>query len=336
MAARTSSRSTLEPTDETDELPWGEKPDEESFLGAYRTMLLIRKLELATQRAFEKGQVHGTTHLCIGQEAVPVGVCAALEPTDQVVGTYRGHGLALAKGTDPAALFAEMMGRVGGTCGGRSGSMNIIDRSVGLMGCYGIVGGSIGAVIGLGLAARTADRVAVAHFGDGAVNQAYFAECLNFAAVYDLPVVFVCENNRYGEFTPMEAVTAGGDLARRAAVFEIETAQVDGNDVRAVRAAAEVAVQRARAGAGPSFLECATYRHLGHSRSDPGTYRPEEEVKAWKERDPLDYARRHMTAMFGLDEEAIAKIDAGVDAEVQSALEAALAQPYPESPEEWS
>ncbi|MCL4286014.1 MAG: thiamine pyrophosphate-dependent dehydrogenase E1 component subunit alpha [Thermoleophilia bacterium] len=332
MAARTK-QATAEPAEA---LPWGDSADLEDFAAAYRRMLLIRKFELATQRAFEKGQVHGTTHLCIGQEAVPVGVCAALEPGDQVVGTYRGHGLALAKGTDPTALFAEMMGRAGGTCGGRAGSMNIIDRPIGLMGCYGIVGGSIAAAIGLGLAGRGSGRVAVADFGDGAVNQAYFAECVNFVAVYDLPVVFVCENNGYGEFTAMEAVTAGGDLCRRAEAFGVATAKVDGNDVRAVRAAAEPAVVRARAGEGPTFLECATYRHLGHSRSDPGTYRPADEVRAWKEeRDPLDRARAHLGETFGHSEDEIAAVDSDVDAEISAALEAALAQPYPEPPEEW-
>lgn len=331
------SRTKQAPAAPSEPLPWGEPADREDFTAAYRQMLLIRGFELATQRAFEKGQVHGTTHLCIGQEAVPVGVCAALEPGDQVVGTYRGHGLALAKGTDPARLLAEMMGRAGGTCGGRAGSMNVVDRSIGLMGCYGIVGGSIAAATGLGLAARSSGRVVVADFGDGAINQAYFAECVNFAAVYDLPVIFVCENNGYGEFTAMEAVTAGGDLCQRAAAFGITTAKVDGNDVRAVRAAAEPAVARARSGGGPTFLECATYRHLGHSRSDPGTYRPADEVKHWKEeRDPLDRARAHLGGAFGLSEGEIAAVDADVDADIAAALEAALAQPYPDPPEEWS
>jgi len=336
MAARTSEVAA-DGDKAAVSLPWCEPDDLDGFVAAYRRMLLIRKFEVATQRAFEKGQVHGTTHLCIGQEAVPVGVCLALEPSDHVVGTYRGHGLALAKGTDPTALFAEMMGRAGGTCGGRAGSMNIVDRPIGLMGCYGIVGGSIAAAIGLGLAARSTGRVAVADFGDGAVNQAYFAECVNFAAVYALPVIFVCENNLYGEFTPMEAVTAGDDLCRRADAFGIATAKVDGNDVRTVRAATELAVARARAQEGPTFLECATYRHFGHSRSDPGTYRPADEVKEWKEkRDPLDRARAHLSATFDLSVDEIAAVDSNVDAEIAAALEAALAQAYPEPPEEWS
>ena len=184
-------------------------------------MLLIRLFETEMQRLFLKGEVHGTTHLCAGQEAVPVGVCSALEADDYLAGTYRGHGHALAKGTDPDALLAEMLGRATGVCGGRAGSMNVIDVEHGLVGCFGIVGGSIAAATGAALTAKRQGRVAVAMFGDGATNQGYFHECLNFAKVLALPVVFVCENNFYGEFTPMLKVTAGGDIAARAAAYGI-------------------------------------------------------------------------------------------------------------------
>src|ERR687885_1329288 len=211
-------------------------------------MVLTRFFEQEMHRLFLKGEVHGTTHLAAGQEAIPVGICQVLRPDDYLAGTYRGHGHALAKGSDPEGMVAEILGRATGTCGGRSGSMNVIDRERGLVGCYGIVGGSIAAATGAGLSAKRQGRVAVAFFGDGATNQAYFHECLNFAAVQALPTVFVCENNLYGEFTPMAAVTAGGDIAGRAKADGMPGAVVDGNDVWAVREAAVEAVDRARAG----------------------------------------------------------------------------------------
>src|SRR5918911_251999 len=190
-----------------------------AFVERYGRMLLIRLFEQEMHRLFLRGEVHGTTHLSAGQEAVAVGVCSALEPDDYVAGTYRGDGHALAKGTDPAALAAEMLGRATGVCGGRSGSMNVVDVEHGLVGCFGIVGGSIAAAVGAAMSARRQGRVAGAFFGDGATNHGYFHECLNFAAVLALPAVFVCENNFYGEFTPMAQVTAGADIARRAMAF---------------------------------------------------------------------------------------------------------------------
>src|SRR5687767_6165683 len=245
----------------------GESPAE--YLDRYGRMRLIRRFEQEIHRLFLKGEVHGTTHLSAGQEAVPVGVCSALEPDDYVAGTYRGHGHALAKGTHPEALAAEMLGRATGVCGGRAGSMNVIDIEHGLVGCYGIVGGSIAAATGAALSAKRQGRVAVAFFGDGATNQAYFHECLNFAVVHALPVVFVCENNFYGEFTPMQKVTGGRDIAARGAGYGIRSALVDGNDLWAVEAAAREAVARARGEHTPTLLECQTYRHYGHSKSDP-------------------------------------------------------------------
>jgi acetoin:2,6-dichlorophenolindophenol oxidoreductase subunit alpha len=296
------------------------------WLDAYGRMLLIRHFENEMQRLFLKGEVHGTTHLAAGQEAVPVGVCLALEPGDYAAGTYRGHGHALAKGTDPAALAAEMLGRAGGVCGGRAGSMNVIDLSHGLVGCYGIVGGSIAAATGAALSAKRQGRVAVAFFGDGATNQAYFHECLNFAVVHSLPAVFVCENNFYGEFTPMQKVTGGRDIAGRGSAYGIASALVDGNDLWAVEGAAREAVARARGEHAPTLLECQTYRHYGHSKSDPATYRPKEEVERWLERDPLKIARDRLVAM-GADVEA-AERDAREA--MDRAVEAALASPYPE------
>ena len=299
------------------------------YLDSYGRMLLIRLFEEEIQRLFLKGEVHGTTHLAAGQEAIPVGVCQTLEPDDYLAGTYRGHGHALAKGTEPEGMVAEMLGRASGTCGGRSGSMNVIDRARGLVGCYGIVGGSIAAASGAALSAKRQGRVAVALFGDGATNQAYFFECLNFAKVYDLPAVFVCENNWYGEFTPMQQVTAGANIAKRAEPFDIPARVVDGNDLFAVVEAARDAVDRARAGGGPTLLECQTYRHYGHSKSDPATYRPPQEVERWLERDPLTIARARLVAE-GVAEDAIDAVEENTRAELEAAVEAALAAPYPD------
>jgi TPP-dependent pyruvate/acetoin dehydrogenase alpha subunit len=292
-------------------------------------MLLIRLFETEMQRLFLKGEVHGTTHLCAGQEAVPVGVCSALEPDDYLAGTYRGHGHALAKGTDPDALLAEMLGRATGVCGGRAGSMNVIDVEHGLVGCFGIVGGSIAAATGAALAAKRQQRVAVAMFGDGATNQGYFHECLNFAKVLALPAVFVCENNFYGEFTPMLKVTGGGDIASRAAAYDIPARTVDGNDVWSVREAALEAVGRAREGGGPTLLECQTYRHHGHSKSDPAKYRPPEEVERWLARDPLNVAKARLTKL-GVSEQEISEVEEATKARIEHAVASALAAPYPD------
>jgi acetoin:2,6-dichlorophenolindophenol oxidoreductase subunit alpha len=304
-----------------------------AYLEAYGRMLLIRTFEQSMHRLFLDGEVHGTTHLAAGQEAVPVGVCMALDAEDYVAGTYRGHGHALAKGTDPDALIAEMLGRATGVCGGRSGSMNVIDLEHGLVGCYGIVGGSIAAATGAALSAKRQGRVAAAFFGDGATNQGYFHECLNFAAVAALPAVFVCENNLYGEFTPMAAVTAGVDIAGRAKAYGMPAAVVDGNDVWAVHEVAQEAADRARAGGGPTLLECRTYRHYGHSKADPGKYRPKEEVEHWLGRDPLPRARERLLAE-GVSEQDVAAVEEDVKARMERAVANATAAPYPDPSEE--
>jgi TPP-dependent pyruvate/acetoin dehydrogenase alpha subunit len=303
------------------------------WLERYGRMLTIRLFEGEMHRLFLKGEVHGTTHLSSGQEAVPVGVCSALEPNDYVTGTYRGHGHALAKGTDPEPLAAEMLGRATGVCGGRAGSMNVIDLEHGLIGCFGIVGGSIGAATGAALTAKRQGGVAAAFFGDGAANQGYFHECLNFAAVQELPMLFVCENNFYGEFTPMQKVTAGGEIAARGAAYAVASKVVDGNDVFAVHAAAREAVERARSGRGPTLLECQTYRHYGHSKSDPAKYRPPEEVEKWLARDPLTIAKAKLEEL-GASESDIQAVEEEMQARMDRAIEAALAASYPDPAEE--
>jgi TPP-dependent pyruvate/acetoin dehydrogenase alpha subunit len=298
-------------------------------LALYRRMVLIRRFEDTVQVLFQRGEVPGTTHLYSGQEAVATGVASILEPHDRVAGTYRGHGHALSLGVDPQALLDEMLGRASGVCGGRAGSMNVIDLAHGLMGCYGIVGGSIGAATGAALALKRSGGVAVAYFGEGATNQGYFHECLNFAKVHNLPVLYVCENNLYGEFTPMEDVTAGRILAR-AQTLELPAETIDGNDLWAVRAAAAAAVARARDGGGPQFIEALTYRFVGHSRSDPGAYRKPGELDAWRQRDPLKLTRagileRHAEA----DEAQLDATDAEVERQIEQMIAAGLAAPFP-------
>jgi TPP-dependent pyruvate/acetoin dehydrogenase alpha subunit len=308
-------------------------PTREALLERYGRMLLIRQFETEIHRLFLKGEVHGTTHLYAGQEAVAVGVCSVLAEGDWVAGTYRGHGHCLASGTDPEKLLAEMFGRATGVCGGRAGSMNVVDLEHGMIGCFGIVGGSIAAATGAALTAKRTGSVAVAFFGDGATNQAYFHECLNFAAAAKLPAVFVCENNFYGEFTPMQDVTAGADIAGRAAAYAMPAAVVDGNDLWAVVDAAREAIDRARSGGGPTLLEMQTYRHYGHSKSDPATYRPKEEVERWLDRDPLKLARARLLEE-GIAEDEIAAAEEQIRAQLDEAVANALAAPYPDPAED--
>jgi TPP-dependent pyruvate/acetoin dehydrogenase alpha subunit len=294
----------------------------------YRRMLLIRGFEDRVQSLFLRGEVYGTTHLYSGQEAVAVGFASVLEADDRVACTYRGHGHLLAMGTDPEGLLAELLGRETGVNGGRAGSMNVVDPEHGVLGCYGIVGGSIAAATGAGLALRGTGSVAVAYFGDGTTNQAYFFECLNFAKVFELPVVYVCENNGYGEYTPFEAVTPGG-IVPRAAVFELPTTELDGMDVRAVRTTAREIVDRVRRGGGPEFVEARTYRFVGHSRSDPGKYRPDGELDRWRERDPLVVAAALLRDELGMSEESLARVAEDVDGELDRIERSALAAPFP-------
>jgi len=303
--------------------------DAAEALELYRRVRLIRRFEETVQALFLRGEVHGTTHLYVGQEAVATGVGAVLGPHDRVAATYRGHGHALSIGVDPQALLDEMLGRASGICGGRAGSMNVIDRQRGLIGSFGIIGGSMSAATGAALALRRTGGVAVAYFGDGATNHGYFHECLNFAAVNALPVLFVCENNLYGEFTPWEDVTAG-QIIDRPRALGIDAVQVDGMDVFAVRDAAAKAVAKARAGRGPVFLEALTYRFVGHSRSDPAKYRKPGELDTWKARDPLIVAAAALSERFGLSADDIAAADASVDEQMEAAAERALAAPYPE------
>ena len=302
--------------------------DQQTILALYRRMHLVRAFEDRVQSLFLKGHVHGTTHLCSGQEATEVGVTSLLREGDRVGGTYRGHGHALGLGLEPQKLMDELLGRATGVCGGRAGSMNVIDVEHGLLGCYGIVGGSIAAATGAALALRDTGNVAVAFFGDGAINQAYFYECLNFAKVFSLPALYVCENNVYGEYTRSADVTAGTAMGR-VETMEIDAQVVDGNDLWAVREAAGSALDRVRAGEGPAFIESLTYRFVGHSRSDPGKYRPEGELDSWRERDPLVVARTRLIEE-GVTAEELDALEAEVAAELDEVEAAALAAPFPD------
>jgi len=271
--------------------------DVATLLGWYEQMAVIRGTEKAAHDLFLRGLVKGTTHLAAGHEAVAVGASAVLRPDDYVFATYRGHHHAIARGATPEGCLAELMQRRTGVCRAKGGSMHLTQADHGMLGSYAIVGAHLPMAAGAAWSAqlRGTGQVAVAFFGDGATNIGAFHEALNLASVWKLPVVFVCENNRYMEYTPIDSVTSvPNPAADRAAANGMPGVLVDGNDVVAVRDAMSVAVHRARSGGGPSVLEALTYRHFGHSRTDPGTYRPAEEVQEWLARDPLLVARRRL------------------------------------------
>ena len=302
----------------------------ETGLRMYRAMLEIRGFEDRVYDLFAQGKVAGSTHLGQGQEAVSVGACFALRPDDLMVCTYRGHAACLAKGIGLRAALAEILGRATGCCGGKGGSMHLTDVAVGAMGSFAIVGAGIPVAAGLAWGAqhRGSGQVTLCFFGDGAANIGAFHEGLNLASVWKLPVVFVCENNLYGEYTPIADTTPVADLAVRAAAYAMPGEIVDGNDVEAVHATVAEAVGRARHGDGPTLVEAKTYRHKGHSRGDPAKYRPPGELEAWLERDPITRLRRRLldTGVAAGDVEGVA---AEVQAAVAEAEAAALADPYP-------
>ena len=302
--------------------------DLELYTGIYRRMLLIRGFEDLVQSLFLKGEVYGTTHLYSGQEAVATGVASLLEERDRVAATYRGHGHALALGVDPQALLNEMLGRASGINGGRAGSMNVNSPADRLIGSFGIVGGSIAAATGAALALkRTTGGVAVAYFGDGAMNQGYVFECLNFCQVQKLPVLLVCENNGYGEYTAFQSVTAG-EIRARAEVMGVSAETVDGMSVWTVRDAAARALEHVRGGRGPAFVEAITYRFVGHSRSDPGAYRPDGELDEWKARDPIVLLRAQLEAE-GVDAAQLDELERELAEDLERMRERGLEAPFP-------
>ncbi|MFC8241875.1 thiamine pyrophosphate-dependent dehydrogenase E1 component subunit alpha [Streptomyces chartreusis] len=302
------------------------------LLAAYEQMTVIRRTEKAAHDLFLQGLVKGTTHLAAGHEAVAVGASAALRPDDYVFATYRGHHHAMARGATPEECLAELMSRATGLCGAKGGSMHLTKASTGMLGSYAIVGAHLPMAAGAAWSARLrgTDQIAVAFFGDGATNIGAFHEALNLAAVWKLPVLFVCENNLYMEYTPIADVTAvPRPAADRAPAYGIEGEVVDGNDVVAVQEAVARLAARARAGDGPALLEAQTYRHFGHSRADPATYRPAEEVERWLKHDPLDLARGRLVEM-GVSEAVLREADERATTVVQQAVEAAKAAPPPD------
>jgi 2-oxoisovalerate dehydrogenase E1 component len=304
------------------------------LLRLYEQMMLIRRFELVAQDVYRKGEMPGFIHLYVGEEATAVGVCAHLRSDDWVTSTHRGHGHALAKGVPPAEVLAELYGKSGGCCGGRGGSMHLYKLDVGLFGTNGFVGGGLPATVGLGFSARTrgTDQVAVAFFGDGAVNHAAFHESLNLAGVQKLPVVFVCENNHYATATPLAMATLNTEVATKAASYGIPGVAVDGNDVLAVWDVARRAVERARAGEGPTLIEAKTYRVVGHHEGDPltGTYRTQEELDFWKDRCPIATFRNILVATHRVTADELTAVDRQVEARMAEALDFARKSPAPD------
>jgi pyruvate dehydrogenase E1 component alpha subunit len=306
--------------------------DARTLLGLYEQMSLIRRTEQAAYDLFMQGLVKGTTHLAAGQEAVAVGAGAALRPDDYVFATYRGHHHAIARGASPEECLAELMSRATGVCRAKGGSMHLTKADRGMLGSYAIVGAHLPMAVGAAWSARLrgTDQVAVAFFGDGATNIGAFHEALNLAAVWRLPVLFVCENNLYMEYTPIASVTSvANPAADRAAGNGLPGELVDGNDVVAVREVVSAAAERARTGGGPTVVEARTYRHFGHSRTDPGAYRPEDEVEAWLRRDPLEVARLHLAGL-GVPDADVQAADERAAGVVAAAVEAAKAAPPPD------
>jgi acetoin:2,6-dichlorophenolindophenol oxidoreductase subunit alpha len=290
---------------------------------ALRRMYLIRRFEEGAENAYTRGLIHGTMHLSIGQEASAVGTCMDLRRTDYITSTHRGHGHCIAKGADPKLMFAEFFGKEEGYCRGRGGSMHIADVESGNLGANGIVGGGIPIAVGAALAIKKQKRddVAVCFFGDGASNEGAFHEALNMAAIWKLPVLFVCENNKYGMSVSTERSMAVANVADRAPAYNMPGVILDGNDIAAVSEGVMAATARARAGGGPTLIETKTYRIRGHSKSDRNRYRTKEEIEHWQSRDPIGHFETELVAHGLLDDAAIAAIRLGAEQEITDGIE---------------
>jgi acetoin:2,6-dichlorophenolindophenol oxidoreductase subunit alpha len=295
-------------------------------------MHLIRKFEEGAEECYTRGLIHGTMHLSIGQEASAMGICIALNSDDQITSTHRGHGHCIAKGARVDRMFAEFFGKTTGYCKGRGGSMHIADVSAGNLGANGIVAGGIPIAVGAALSAKMQKngKVVVCFFGDGANNEGAFHESLNMAAIWKLPVVFVCENNGYGMSTSAARSTAVADIATRAAGYSMPGVIVNGNDFSAVAEASTNAVERARRGEGPTLIENKTYRHRGHSKSDRNRYRTKEEIEEWKsQRDPIALFEAELCQFGIMDENAISEVRTAVEAEIAAGVAFAKDSPMP-------
>ena len=304
---------------------------EEARLELWRQQLIVRHVEQRAQDLFLQNLIKGTTHLSVGQEAVAAGFGVAMQPGDYTFCTYRGHAHTLVRGASMAGVLGELMGRECGLMQGKGGSMHLTSVEHGAMGSYAIIGAHLPIATGAAWSAkyRGTDQVSVCFFGDGTTNIGAFHEALNFAQIWELPVVFVCENNLYMEYTPIGDVTAvEHPAADRASAYGLDRIIVDGNDADAVYRTAQTAFAKARAGDGPSLIEALTYRHYGHSRADPATYRPKEEVKAWMKRDPIPFYRQRLID-FGIDASVVDGLDAEILAEVDRVTEVCKASPEP-------
>ena len=301
----------------------------------YRKMLEIRFFEEKVYELYGQNLVPGTIHLYAGEEAVAVGVCANLRNDDYLISTHRGHGHCIAKGARLDKTMAEILGKETGYCKGKGGSMHIADFDIGMLGATAVVGAGIPIASGAGLSIklRKTDQVVACFFGDGASNQGTFHEGLNLAATWALPVLFVCENNLYAMGTRQSQVMLVENVADRAAAYAIPGGTVDGNDVLAVYEATKAGVGRARAGKGPTLIECKTYRHKGHSRVDPATYRPKAEVNEWMKKDPIARFKTQLLERQILTEQEAKKIENEVTIAINAAVEFAIKSPYP-APEE--
>jgi TPP-dependent pyruvate/acetoin dehydrogenase alpha subunit len=303
----------------------------------YRKMVLIRKFEETVYDIYGRGIMPGLAHLYIGMEAVAVGVCLTLQRKDNITSTHRGHGHLLAKGGDPKRMFAELLGKRSGYNRGKGGSMHIVDTSLGILGANGIVGGGLGIAVGAALSSEMLKdgRVSVAFFGDGALNEGLFYETANMASLWKLPVIFVMENNLYGQYTRTGKATAGTATAR-AEAMEIAATSVDGNDIISVYKAASWAMDRARSGDGPSFLECMTYRLRGHHMGDQGDtygYRTPEEVDEFRKLDPIPRLKMKLTENKVFDELYLENIESKIQEIINEAIEFALEDSYPDPSE---
>lgn len=312
------------------------KPDAGSpplaiMLEMLRTMHLSRAFDLEIGRLCKRGQIPGLIHLGLGEEAVAAGVCAALQPTDKITSTHRAHGHFLAKGGDPKAFMAELFGKETGCCGGKGGSMHLVDLDVGFLGANGVVGAGLPLAVGAALGQRVlgGDWVTACFFGDGANNQGTFHESLNLAAVWGLPVVFVCENNEYGISISIRDQQKVRDVAERGAAYGIPARIIDGNDALEVYQTVSDAVQAARQGGGPTLIECKTYRISGHYEGDAETYRPQEEVEEWVGKDPIQRLEARLLDQGAADAASIAEIKAEAARIVEEAVEFAHRSPFP-------
>jgi acetoin:2,6-dichlorophenolindophenol oxidoreductase subunit alpha len=305
--------------------------DPGSARSALTTMWTIRRFEEAVDEMFARGLLHGTMHLSIGQEAVATGACLALRDDDVITSTHRGHGHCIAKGADLGRMMAELLARETGYCRGRGGSMHIADVAKGNLGANGIVAGSIPIAVGAGLAHRMqgTDKVALCFFGDGAANEGGFHEAVNLAAVWDLPVIFLCENNHYGMSMATTRAFRVGRIADRATAYGIPGVTADGNQVDEVQQMVTEAVERARAGDGPTLVEAVTYRWKGHSKSDQNRYRTREEIEEWKQRDPIARFEAAVTEAGSLDEAELAGVRAAARDAVRDAVRQGQAGPAP-------